>query len=162
MATVKKFLYQQLTDFLLTKLPKRYHNNFYSWMENGKLIDQGRNVTEYGVEIAHIQYDAILWFEAFPYKEINASMLMAHIQLWLNENDEMRCRLDTQESDFDLEIIDDNTADLSFTVSFREPLTAVKDEYGELQIGGENYRLDEIEIYYAEEVDVEAGLITNG
>ena len=113
----RRFLYQQLTDFLLMKLPKRYHKNFYSWFENGKLINQGKAVTHNGIEIAHIKYDAVLWFDEFPYREINAAMLMAYIQIWLNENDCSRDQLDNYESDVDLEILDDQIADLSFKLS---------------------------------------------
>ncbi|WGE32548.1 phage tail protein [Actinobacillus genomosp. 2] len=155
MSSVRKFLYQQLTDFLLTKLPKRYHGNFHSWMDKIKLINAGRNVTDLGLEVAHIKYDAVLWFEVFPYREISAPLIMAMIQVWLDENDAIRERLDLYETDIDLDILDDKTADLVFTINFQEPLTAQKDPNGELVIDGESYRLDEIEIYYAEEIDVE-------
>ena len=144
MATVKKMLYQQLTDFLLTKLPKRYHGNFYSWIEDGKLLNEGRQVTDNGV----------FHFEALPFNEISPAYLMAFIQVWVNENDPMRDVLDEGEIPFDLDIIDDNTADLIFTIAFREPLTAMEDSEGELKIDGVNYRLDEIEVFTAEEIDV--------
>ena len=79
---------------------------------------------------------------------------MAFIQVWVNENDQMRDVLDDGEIPFDLDIIDDNTADLIFTIAFREPLTAIEDSEGELKIDGVNYRLDEIEVFTAEEIDV--------
>lgn len=150
----RKFLYQQLTDFLLTKLPKRYHGNFYSWIENGKLVNQGKNVTVNGIEVAHLKYDAVLWFDSFPYREIQAPLIMAYIQVWLNENDLLRDQLDHYESDFDLDILDDKTADLSFTISFEEPLTAMENNEGPLMIDGVHYQLQDIEIYYAEDVEV--------
>lgn len=155
MATVKRMLYQQLTDYLLDKLPRRYHGNFYSWIEDGKLIDVGRQVTDNGLEVCHLRYSGVFHFEALPFNEISPAYLMAFIQTWISENDPLRDALDESEIDFDLEIIDDNTADLIFTIHFREPLTAVKDEGGALEIEGEHYRLDEIEIYIADEIDVE-------
>lgn len=151
----RKFLYQQLTDFLLTKLPKRYHGNFESWMDNIKLLNMGRQVTQNGIEVAHIKYDAILWFEAFPYREISAPLVMALVQVWLDENDESRDVLDLYESDINLEILDDKTADLIFTIHFQEAITAIEDSQGDLTINGLNYRLDDIEIAYAEEIEVQ-------
>lgn len=154
MATVKKMLYQQLTDFLLTKLPKRYHGNFYSWIEDGKLLNEGRQVTDNGIEVCHLSYNGVFHFEALPFTAISPAYLMAFIQVWVNENDPMRDAFNDNEIPFDLDILDDSTADLIFTISFREPLTAMQDERGELQISGENYRLDEIEVFTAEEIDV--------
>ena len=62
--------------------------------------------------------------------------------------------LDEGEIPFDLDIIDDNTADLIFTIAFREPLTAIEDSEGKLKIDGMNYRLDDIEVFTAEYIDV--------
>ena len=161
MANLKrKMLYQQLTDFLLNKLPKRYQANFESWIENGKLINQGKQVTENGVEIAHISYDAVLFFNEFPFVEIRPDYLMAWVQIWLNENDLMRDQLDQYETDFDIEMVSDELADLTFTIAFQEPITAVKDSAGgQLEIDGEKYRLDEIEILTAQEIEIETDVI---
>ncbi|UWZ92176.1 phage tail protein [[Pasteurella] aerogenes] len=152
---MKKYLYQQLTEFLLTKLPKRYHKHFYSWMEDGKLINQGSKLTYNGIEVAHIRYKAVLWFDQFPFTEIDATLLMSLIQVWLNENDLLRDTLDFHETDFELEILDEKTADLIFMIDFQEPITAMRDPQGELSIEGENYRLDEIDVYCAQQIDVE-------
>ena len=160
MANLKrKMLYQQLTDFLLSKLPKRYQANFESWIENGKLINQGKQVTTDGVEIAHISYDAVLFFNEFPFVEIRPDYLMAWVQIWLNDNDPMRDQLDQYETDFDIEMVSDELADLTFTIAFQEPLTAVKDSAGQLEIDGERYRLDEIEILIAQEIEIETDVI---
>ncbi|THA08086.1 phage tail protein [Rodentibacter pneumotropicus] len=154
MATVKKMLYQQLTDFLLTKLPKRYHGNFYSWIEDGKLLNEGRQVTENGIEVCHLAYNGVFHFEALPFNEISPAYLMAFIQVWVNENDQMRDLLSYDEIPFDLDMIDDNTADLIFTIAFHEPLTAMEDKDGALKIDGVNYRLDEIDVFTAEYIDI--------
>lgn len=160
MANLKrKMLYQQLTDFLLSKLPKRYQANFESWIENGKLINQGKQVTDEGVEIAHISYDAVLFFNEFPFVEIRPDYLMAWVQIWLNDNDPMRDNLDQYETDFDIEMVSDELADLTFTIAFQEPLTAVKDSAGQLEIDGERYCLDEIEILTAQEIEIETDVI---
>lgn len=149
-------LYQRLLGFLQQQLPIRYRKNLLAWIESGTLIDQGKNVTAEGVEIAHIRYKATLLFNELPFNQINVAEIMAHIQLWLNENDELRYQLDFADTDFDVDIYDDDTADLTFVVEFQEPITAkatppAKDT---LMIDGISYRINPIEIYIAEEVEV--------
>lgn len=147
-------LYQQLLVFLQQKLPARYRKNLLAWMESGSLIDQGRNVTDEGIEIAHIRYKATFLFNELPFNQLNVAEIMANIQVWLNENDELRYQLDFAEIGFDVEIYDDSTADLTFDIEFQEPITAIKSERGKLIIDGENYQINPIPIYVAEEVEV--------
>ncbi|KGQ31233.1 hypothetical protein P375_08125 [Gallibacterium genomosp. 2] len=150
-------LYQQLLVFLQQKLPARYRKNLLAWMESGTLIDQGKNVTAEGIEIAHIRYKATFLFNELPFNQINVAEIMANIQLWLNENDELRYQLDFADTDFDVDIYDDDTADLTFIVEFQEPITATatkKPAKDTLMIDGISYRINPIEIYIAEEVEV--------
>lgn len=150
-------LYQQLLVFLQQQLPARYRKNLLAWMESGTLIDQGKNVTAEGIEIAHIRYKATFLFNELPFNQINVAEIMAHIQLWLNENDELRYQLDFADTDFDVDIYDDDTADLTFVVEFQEPITATvvtKPAKDTLIIDGISYRINPIEIYIAEEVEV--------
>ena len=49
---MKKMLYQQLTNFILSRLPESYHSKFYSEMDKGKIINEGRTMTEDGIDIA--------------------------------------------------------------------------------------------------------------
>ncbi|MGX2949366.1 phage tail protein [Ursidibacter sp. B-7004-1] len=149
---MKKMLYQQLTDFLLTHLPQSYKANFYSWMENGKLINEGKQVTETGIEIAQLDYQAVLFFENLPFKEINPYELLALIQVWINEQDYYQFR--DFETPFDIEMIDDVTAELTVTISFKEPITAEKDPTGKLLIAGERYKFDEINISVVEQIEL--------
>lgn len=154
---MRKMLYQQLTDFVLAKLPEAYRPKFYSEMDKGKIKNEGRTQTENGIEIAHIEYDAILFFEELPFKKIDPLNLIALISIWLDEiskSDEYWRLVDYEELDFELELIDDETADLTFIIPFKEPITAIKNEQGGLLINGEKYQLSEIEIDIAEEIDV--------
>lgn len=147
-----KMRYQKLADYLLVQLPSRYSQHFYTWIERGKLINQGKNITDNGIEIAHIEYDAVFYFNELPFKEINAVELMVFIQLWLNDNDPMRYRIDDYESPFELEMINDEVANLSFTLRFIEPITAVKDKQGKLEINGERYTIEQVAVYTASEI----------
>lgn len=145
---MKKMRYQQLTDHLLRHLPASYHANFYAWMENGKLRNEGKQVTEDGVEIAQLDYQAVFYFDKLPFRTISPYKLLALVQIWLNEQDAWHYR--DLETEFNIEMIDDNTAELEITLPFSEPMTAVQDDEGELLMAGERYRLDEIEVQTAE------------
>lgn len=147
-------LYQQLLGFLQQQLPTRYRKNLLAWIDSGNLIDQGKNVTDEGIEIAHIRYKATFLFSELPFNQLNVAEIMANIQIWLNANDEMRSLLDFSEIGFDVEIYDDSTADLTFDIEFQEPITAIKSERGKLIIDGENYQINPIPIYVAEDVEV--------
>lgn len=149
---MKKMRYQQLTDFLLSQLPEKYRKHFYSWMENGKLLNDGKQVTATGIEIAQIEYQAIFYFDQLPFKEINPYKLLALVQIWLNENDDWQYR-DFQ-TPFNIEMIDDSTAELDITITFSEPITAEQDDLGDLMIDGECYRFDEVAVHTAQAIDV--------
>lgn len=146
--------YQQLTNFLLDKLPQRYRASLYSWIDGGKLLNEGKTETADGVRLAVVEYQAVFHFEDLPFAEINPAEIMAHLQIWLNEHSESHCLFDEYATPFEIELTDEQTAKLQFTLIFREPLTAVKDERGALQMDGENYRLQPLEFETAENVQL--------
>lgn len=153
---MKKLHYQKLTEFLIANLPERYHRHFYSWMQNGKMINEGKQVTETGVEIAQIEYQAVYFFDQLPFKSISPYWLLALIQTWLNNQEQDEWPFREPNIPFEIDMIDDNTAEFTITIDFREPITAKKDKSGNLNIHGETYRLDEIEINIAEEFNLVA------
>lgn len=150
--------YQQLTDFLVKTLPSRYQKHLYSWIDNGRLINEGKQLTENGLILSTIEYDAIIYFDDFPFVEINPEQIMASLQIWLNEHSKSHCFYDEYQTPFDLSLMDDKTAKLQFTVKFREPLEAVKSETGNLIIDGNRYQLENVEICTAEQVNVKGNI----
>lgn len=148
---MKKMRYQQLSDHLLRHLPESYHANFYAWMEKGKLRNEGRQVTDSGVEIAQLDYEAVFFFDKLPFRTINPYKLLALVQVWLNEHGEYNRDF---ESDVNIEMIDDNTAELDITLQFSEPITAERDDEGDLVIDGERYRFDEIDVQTVDVIDI--------
>lgn len=117
-----KLKYQQLTDYLLEFLPQAYHGNFYSWIDQGDIINEGKTLTDKGEILFYLEYSATLFLTEFPHKKINPLQLMALLQDWLNSQDEERCLQDNYKTPFDLDILDDELADLSFNIDFREPI----------------------------------------
>lgn len=150
-------LYQKLTSYLINNLPTRYRNHLNSWIDKGILINQGKQITVTGLELAHFRYTAVFLFDEFPYKKISASMVMALIQTWLNANDNLRCELDFAEIPVDIEIYDDETASITFDIEFQEPITANLDPTGNLEIDGQRFSLGSIDIYTtANELEIKA------
>lgn len=143
-----KLLYQQLTDHLLGYLPKNYQANLYSWLHKGKILNNGRDITDNqvtgnGIEICQIEYEAMLWFEALPFKEIDPLKILTLINVWTAENDHDYLELN-HELDFEIEPIDDLTVDLTLTVKFRERITGVADEKGDILKDGMAFRLSDV------------------
>lgn len=153
-------LYKKLTSHILQFLPKGYQANFYSWIEDGKILNEGRNVTTYGIEVAHLEYRAELFFHQLPFTKIDPQKLMVVIQTWLNEQDIMRDWVDNYEIPFDLDIIDDTTADLSFSIQFREPILANEVDKSDLIIDGQYYEITPIDIHYtAESLEINVSVV---
>lgn len=149
--------YQQLTDYLLQFLPKDYQRNFYSWIENGRLINRGRDVTEKGNLLAVMETDCVFWFEELPFRKISPKKLMALIEIWLNENSDCEHFPDgNDEIPFELVLLDDNTADLQFSLKFIDPIYLQSDDEGEFNLHGEAFSLESPEIWVAENFEIEA------
>lgn len=159
-----RLIYQRLTDYILQKLPKAYHGNFYSFMTDGEVINEGKNYTANSNILFYVSYKTQLLFAALPYQHIAPLRLLAQIKLWLDENDTERERLDEYNINYDLEIIDDSTADFAIELSFTEPIYAKQIAQSsapedELEIDGELYQLtNRVEIDVAENIF----LSTNG
>lgn len=166
-----RLLYQALTDYLLGYLPLNYQPNFYSWMSKIKIINEGQTVVEQGefltesVQVCEIEYDAVLWFEALPFKQIDPLKLMVLLNTWVQDcsnpyHDGAHDSYNyNQQIEGELTPIDDETADLDFTLTFREPIYLVRDERGEIPLNGERYRLANIEIFTLENVPMRARYI---
>ncbi|MFD0965987.1 phage tail protein [Seminibacterium arietis] len=160
MFNLRKYLYQRLTAFIAEQLPSRYKNNLYSWIEDGEIIDEGQQLTEQGEVLAFLKYNAVIWLEQFPFKQIDPAVIKVNLLHWLKQNDPYRYRVESAVN-FDIEMLDDNTADLVFNVQCFEPMEAVEDENGNIYANGKKYRLDYINIYTAEEIATEISIDTS-
>ena len=150
-----RLIYQKLTDYLVNILPEAYRGNFYSWMDDGKIVDDGRKITEQGEILFYLTYKAELLLHEFPFRQISPMWLMAKIKLAIDELDLEQYRLDRHEIDFDLNIIDEKTADLGFTIEFTEPVYITEtDEQGEIDINGKQYNFEQPTEQFAEQINL--------
>ena len=104
-------------------------DRFESWAESGTLEPSGQQVISgfNPINLAYrTQYDAILSWEAFT---SDAYQLFAEVLRWLHEND-----YDFDEMGFptfDVEMIDDDSADVEIKISFEEAVYALDAVDGE-------------------------------
>lgn len=154
MEHLNKMQYQVLTDYLIQRLPSGYAYKFSSWIDRAELLPYGRNITQNGIELMQIQYDTTFYFDELPFKKIQPLALMAHIQSWLYEQDTTREEQDLANPEMTIELLDDNTAIVEFTLSFNESIYAIESETGDLMLNNKKYALGNIEIYTAHEFEI--------
>lgn len=158
----EKLLYQKLTEYLLGFLPQSYYPNFYSWMSKVKIINEGKTIVEHSeylsqtIVLCEIEYEALLWFEALPFKQVNPLKIMAALNVWVQECEDGYPHNNNQQIEGELTPIDDDTADLDFTLTFREPIYLVESKDGDIFMDGKLYKLGEVEIYSLDNLPIRA------
>ena len=141
---------QQITAFLVG-LNLVAAENIDTWVENPQIVPRFKSQGDGQIILYTQTYDAKLFIERYPHKVHDAELLFAQVCVWLIENDEGRLDLQLPHPDTDVDILDDSTADIEITIRFEEDITAVIDESGPIEFGGQRYRLDDITLSYAKE-----------
>ncbi|WP_418139202.1 phage tail protein [Oceanimonas smirnovii] len=139
----------QLSTAIKDVLPAKCHKDFDAWMQNGTLQLTPKDGGT-GVELARLNYQAVFMVEDLPFRELDPAVVLATVAAWLQDHDTDRERLELPDPDYDVEPIDEHSADLTISVLFSEPLLMVPDAAGPIRYGGERYRLAPYEIWVAE------------
>lgn len=142
---------QQLTAFIVG-LDLVAAENIDAWVENPKIVPRGKSMGEGGIVLYTQTYDAVISIERFPHKTHPAELLFGHVCAWLMENDGERDEIADPNTDVD--VLDDETADVEITISFEEDVLAVPDPAGTIVLGGNLYRLADVVVDYAEDGEV--------
>lgn len=139
-------LMKQLSQYFLdTKLVSREQMD--SWMEGGTIEHVG-NETEFGFELCRCRYQAIFSFERFNQPP---ATLFAMVTGWLQTNDSLRGELELSEPDIDIDINDDNVADVQLSIEFIEPVYLVEDPInGIIEAYGKKWAFDAYALSVAE------------
>lgn len=140
---------QALSGAIKTLLPAKCHKDFDAWMQNGTLRltpKHGGN----GLQLARLDYQAVFLIEELPFKELDPALVLATVAAWLQDHDTERERLELPEPEYDVDPIDDRTADLAISVQFSEPLYLQPDAAGPIAYGGQHYRVAPYEVWVAE------------
>jgi hypothetical protein len=125
-----------------------------SWVENPQIVPAGTVRTAKGVVIYRQSYTAVIAIERFPHKVHPAELLFAHISAWLIEHDGERFDNEDAKITTDVEILDDDTADILVSIDFVEEVEIVEDADGPIALAGKTWSLAGIEIDYAEAGEV--------
>lgn len=140
---------QALSQAIKTLLPAKCHKDFDAWMQNGTLRltpKHGGN----GLQLARLDYQAVFLIEELPFKELDPALVLATVAAWVQDFDTEREQFELPEPEYDVEPIDDRTADLTISVNFSEPLYLQPDAAGPIAYGGKPYRVAPYEVWVAE------------
>lgn len=120
-----------------------------SWVENPQIVPAGTVKTRDGVVIYRQTYTAVIAIERYPHKRCPAELLFAHISAWLIDNDGDRFDDKDAKITTDVEIMEDDTADIEISIDFIEEIEIVKDPGGPIRLNGDRWRLADVPIDYA-------------
>lgn len=127
--------------------------DFDSWVEDPKIVPSGELLSEGGIVLFRYEYDAVFAIDRFPHGTHSAELLFGHFCAWLMENDE---REQIAEPRVDVDVIDDQVAEIQMGIDFREDVTAVDDPAGPIELNGKRYRLGTPETHYVTGGDLAA------
>ncbi|TPG61505.1 phage tail protein [Ewingella americana] len=149
----------ELTAFITEYMPKRTFQGagFASFMDEMKFIPAQRDLGLDQYRLAVIRYDAALTWDRFPYRLYDPRNLAALLLVWLGQVDRSlfeEMGIDDELPDFDIDVIDEETAVLAISVPMVEALNMVKDEKGNIPMDGAMWRLADPEIWLASEAHV--------
>ena len=142
-----------LTTFLAS-LDMVAAENIDSWVEDPRIIPSGCVVSgnAEGIILFRQEYNAVFSIERFPHKRHHVNELFGQVCAWLINNDGDREEI--AQPQIDVDILDDDTADIEITISFTEDVEAIKDPAGLIVVGGETYSLGAVVVDVAEEGDI--------
>lgn len=112
-------------------------NQLDSWMENGKVVPASRNLGN-GFLICRFQYEAVISIERFAKNE---RVLMALVCAWLHDHDSERQSQELPPPDIDVEILDNQTADVELRVMFREDISLKDSDEGDIPFNGRRWHV---------------------
>lgn len=133
--------------------------DFDSWAEGAKIVQRGKHLSRAGgfgdkqsVILFRIHYQAIFVIERYPHRRHPVNLLFAQVVAWLMGHDDER--LENAVPEVDVEILDDETADIQIGIEFIEDVSAVPDPAGTISLYGEDYALADADLWVAEQGDV--------
>jgi hypothetical protein len=128
-------------------------NQFDAMAEDCEVLPLFRDDGE-GFTLYELKYTAAFYFDNFNSRQRSALELFAQIVVWLNKYDPERYDSDDLKLYFDIDVQDDDVADVEFKVDFTESVGIVPDVNGPIDIAGERYRLDDVPVWVATEGEV--------
>lgn len=151
------YFLQALHAELLRVLPGKCHKRLDSWMENGTIKLEPRNMGPTGVDVAWLTYQAVFTIEQLPFRELDPAILLAAVAAWVQEHDDFREQLDLPDPEYAVTPNDEQTADLEIQLPFAEPLRLIEHPQGPINWLGKRWNVAPYDIWVAEHIDLNVG-----
>lgn len=151
---------KQLTDFLKKNLPDGVCAvEFSSEMDSIQFIPAQRDLGN-GQYRMHIQqYDAVIAWGRFPYKQVDPRYIGILVDAWLNESDDIDdIQLDLARPSMDVDVIDEHQAVVIIQLQLAENVNMREDKKGIVPMDGKRWTLCDPEHWVAEEADISGTL----
>ena len=138
---------QALTDYLRGRdlVPPEQLD---SWAETSS-VELIWKDTEDGLYMGDFNYSAVISFERFT---DHPARLVALVGSWLETHDQDRDGL--PQVTLDIDMLDNDTADVTITIAFSEPQYLTEDPDGEIEAFGNKYTFKPFELWVAERGEV--------
>lgn len=107
-----------------------------------------------GLHLGDMRYQAVIVLERFA---DHPGRLMALLAGWLEANDPERSRLDLGDPSFDIEQLDNDTADVEISLEFSEPQYLAEADDGEIEAFGKRWAFVPFDLWVAEQGEVTHG-----
>lgn len=140
-----------LRAFIEARLGKQIAKKLDAEMSDIELILSPRNMGM-GMDIAYQRYTAEFYIDRLPFKQYNPAVLFANVAAWLMDNDKDREEQLGELKDPVIEVVieDEQNAEVLIQIVFEEPIKVVEDENGDIYWRGKQWKLEEYEIWVAE------------
>ncbi|MFM5336960.1 phage tail protein [Aeromonas enteropelogenes] len=138
-------------------LPAKCHKHLDSWMENGTIRLEPKNMGPTGVDVAWITYQAVFTIEQLPFRELDPAIVLASVAAWVQEHDEFRERFELDDPEYVVVPADESTADLAITLNFSEPLRLIEHPNGPINWMGKRWNVAPYDIWVAEQIELNVG-----
>ncbi len=142
---------------LLRVLPAKSHKTLDSWMENGTIRLEPKNMGPTGVDVAWLTYQAVFTIEQLPFRELDPTIVLAAVASWVQENDPFREKFALDDPEYAVTPNDEKTADLEIQLAFTEPLRLIEHLQGRINWVGKRWEVGPYEIWVADHIDLNVG-----
>ncbi|AIJ06496.1 MULTISPECIES: phage tail protein [Edwardsiella] len=148
----------ELTTYIQEQIPRRANITFSSEMDDITLFPAVKNLGNGCLRIQVRQYDAVLTWDAWPYRLASPDLLFSVIESWLTYHaNGLRDELGLAIPRTDVSVDDQGNAWLQIIIPMADPLTLREDETGEILRNGKRYCLDSPDIWVAEHYTIHPG-----
>ena len=127
-----------------------------SFVDDPRIVPSGKvkSGDRESVLLYRQSYTATINVDRYPHEVHSAELLFAHVATWLLTHDKNRDEI--AKPDINVEVLEDNTADIEISIEFEEDVYGVEDPAGSIKLDGKNYRLADPVVDYAETGEVTA------